>query len=189
MRCSSVCSSARTNAPHLPVLHLAFQTSNPTVYGANEDPAGPPVGTAAVSVDSVVSSHVNVTLDVDVTVDVGRTVSSMLQQRHAIVHSRDVALIMPDGMRTVVLVVEGLRVEVESEDGTSVLWQANSEVAERDGIEDWDGTVAVWMTGGVLKVGVVVDVRADVSPAWAEMASVATRSTACWRSFIAADVS
>lgn len=43
------------------------------------------------------------------------------------------------------------------------------------------------MSGGVLEVGVVADVRADVSPAWAEMASVATRSTACWRSFMAAD--
>ncbi len=89
------------------------------------------------------SSHVNVTLDVDVTVDVGRAVSSMLQRRHVIVHSREVALIMPDGARTLVLVVEGLRVEVESEDGTSVLWQANSEVAGLEGIEDWDGAVAV----------------------------------------------
>ncbi len=99
---------------------------------------------------------------------------------------------MPDRVLASASVAEGLIVEVEREDGTSVLWQADSdevsvleEVSEVDGVDDWAGRVAVWMRGGVRSVVVAVEDRDDgVSWACAEKASVAAKSSDCWRSFI-----
>ena len=136
------------------------------------------------------------------------------QRRQTMVHSRDVALTWPVGMLTTTFVVDGVVVEVEKEEGVSVLSQndVSEDVSVLDvsvrsdavNVSDVAIAVTVWSVV-VARVVAVVDAKdgvldskvstvddpwhAGASSAWAvelEMASVATRRRVCWKSFMIA---
>jgi len=102
-----------------------------------------------------------VALDANVTLDVVENVENteldgISQRRQTMVHSRDVALTWPVGMLTTTFVVDGVVVEVEKEEGVSVLSQKELEVSEDASVFEGcvDSDVVVDVSGVAVAVTV-----------------------------------